>query len=104
MGKLEEMRRRYKDGVQAIQETARKLTIIGRLMEVAPDRLATSSDRYSTEYWLEDGEHGYVSSRELEGLERLIVSTRSLGHEISIFEEEGVRDERLRDVVSRSDN
>ena len=83
---LEEKHRRYEEGVKSIQETARKLTIIGRLMEVAPDRLATSSDRYSTEYWLEDGEHGYVSSGELEELERLIVETRYLGHQISLEE------------------
>lgn len=85
---LEQKRKRHEEGVQAIQETARKLTIVGRLMgENLPGSLAVSSDRHSLEYWLEDGEHDYLTATELEGLRELVSGTHFLKFEIKCMEE-----------------
>lgn len=85
---LEQKRRRYEESVGQIQETARKLTEVGRLMETCRRRLAVSTDRYSLEYWLEDGEHGYLTSGELERLSDLVGATHFLGFEIQSLEED----------------
>lgn len=87
-GLLEMKQKRYKEQVGQIQETARKLTIVGRLMETCRRRLAVSTDRNSLEYWLEDGEHSYVSARDLEGLREKVAETHFLGHEIEMLKEE----------------
>lgn len=85
---LERKRQRYVESVGQIQETARKLTEVGRLMEACRRRLAVSTDRNSLEYWLEDGEHGYLTSGELERLSDLVGQTHFLGFEIQCIEEE----------------
>lgn len=85
---LGQKQKRYEEQVGQIQETARKLTEVGRLMETCRRRLAVSSDRHSLEFWLENGEHGYLSSRELEGLREKVSATHYLGFEVQCLKEE----------------
>lgn len=85
---LERMRRRYRENVRFIQETARKLAVVGRLMETCRRRLAVTSDRQALSFWLEDGEHGDLSQRELDRLQDLVGETHCLGFEIQCLENE----------------
>ena len=85
---LEQKRRRYEDGVRAIQKTAHKLTLVGRLLKSCPSRVAVSTDRESLEFWQDDGESDYLSRGELDRLPDLVSRTHFLGFEIRCLEEE----------------
>ena len=85
---LEQKRRRYEDGAPGIQETAHKLTEVGRLLETCPRRVAVSTDRESLEFWQNDGESDYLSRGELDRLLDLVSRTHFLGFEIRCLEEE----------------
>ena len=51
--RLEFERRRYVVSVGELQDMARKLTELGRLLEVSPDRVAVSTDRKSLEFLMD---------------------------------------------------
>jgi len=87
---LEMKRRRFRDGVRAVKETARKLAVVGRLWEESPDHVAVSTDRHSLEFW-EEGkdESTYLTRGELDRLPELVAETNFLKFEIRHLEEKG---------------